>query len=922
MYHSASDAPAIRPDCATTAASFSGSSQSTSRFRRGLMKSARVGERSDSIDTILEEDEDKTEKEKEVVTPAKGAATSKMMVSAVARMGQLKRAAIVKSESEDGEKSKEAEKEPAQATDDSAKSVMPVAPSIDKAESEDDEEDDELMLSAKREEEDTTLHSSDFVFDPDGDVAYYWLCIITVAVIYNCWIIILRIGFTEMREDVLDPVKLSRNYRRKPEFVKDMISIAPVGTIATFIAELTDSAIVDIGEIDESDIYVPIVRLPRLIKFHTMTKCFEVTDSRTSNPNTVRAFKLTLYLSVVIHWIACFYYMVSSYEGLGINDWVFPNKTEDQHFRSKYIRSLYWSTMTLTTIGGTANPETTLEYVFTGVTFLIGVFVFAAVVGNVGDVISNMNAARQDFMARMDQIKFYMDHRRIPEVLQNRVKRWADYSWTRTQAIDEISMLEMLPERLRSEIAIHVHLETLKKVKIFEECEEGLLHELVLKLRSQIYSPGDHICRTGEIGREMYIINHGKVEILVNSPSQPSGKMVVATLSEGNYFGEISLLKLDAGQNKRTADVRSVGYSELLCLSRKELMSALVEYPDAKDILEAQARERMQKNKEVRRTSTADSTSGDKPSSSSTSPTTEAPKPPPKPAEEKPVPPPPPPPLPALMKGKKDTLWQLLKSDDFQRAAGPERQLGKELSQLKEVVKDMRSFDSQMTKERVQQLSEKCDDLKKKLKQRNVELRDAIQRINELETFLLLPENGPRYTNKLNGLASVRTRRYPRNNNRKTNGHVDLLIAAAVDSTRRSSTGTVNVEENGNSYTDQDNSLTYLGPPSINQTNGELSDSELNDINVANDSSQGRRTRNVAVPGISINGILEQEPADVTLEQGVAEDTDPDSNSEISPGSSGMFGYDCANIASILTDTSRNNSESSSGSSSEDSDGG
>ena len=35
-------------------------------------------------------------------------------------------------------------------------------------------------------------------------------------------------------------------------------------------------------------------------------------------------------------------------------------------------------------------------------TFLIGVFVFAAVVGNVGDVISNMNAARHDFQARSE----------------------------------------------------------------------------------------------------------------------------------------------------------------------------------------------------------------------------------------------------------------------------------------------------------------------------------------------------------------------------------------------------------------------------------------------------------------------------------------------------------------------------------------
>ena len=55
------------------------------------------------------------------------------------------------------------------------------------------------------------------------------------------------------------------------------------------------------------------------------------------------------------------------------------------------------------------------------------------------------------------------------------------------------------------------------QVKIFEECEKGLLLDLVVRLRTQIYSPGDYICRKGEIGREMYIINHGKVEVRVHS---------------------------------------------------------------------------------------------------------------------------------------------------------------------------------------------------------------------------------------------------------------------------------------------------------------------------------------------------------------------------------------------------------------------
>ena len=51
------------------------------------------------------------------------------------------------------------------------------------------------------------------------------------------------------------------------------------------------------------------------------------------------------------------------------------------------------------------------------------------------------------------------------------------------------------------------------QVKIFEDCEQGLLCELVLKLRSQIFSPSDFICKKGEVGREMYIINHGKVSV-------------------------------------------------------------------------------------------------------------------------------------------------------------------------------------------------------------------------------------------------------------------------------------------------------------------------------------------------------------------------------------------------------------------------
>ena len=59
--------------------------------------------------------------------------------------------------------------------------------------------------------------------------------------------------------------------------------------------------------------------------------------------------------------------------------------------------SFYWSTLTLTTIGETPQPERDAEYLFVTIDFLVGVLIFATIVGNVGSMITNMNAARAEF---------------------------------------------------------------------------------------------------------------------------------------------------------------------------------------------------------------------------------------------------------------------------------------------------------------------------------------------------------------------------------------------------------------------------------------------------------------------------------------------------------------------------------------------
>lgn len=393
----------------------------------------------------------------------------------------------------------------------------------------------------------------------------------------NLHSMVLVSGFLEQGLLVKDHAKLRDSYIRTLQFKLDVVSILP-----------TDLAYISTG------IHTPQLRFNRLLRFPRMFEFFDRTETRTNYPNIFRICNLVLYILVIIHWNACIYYAISKSLGFGSDTWVFPNisKPEYSSLTRSYVYCLYWSTLTLTTIGEMPAPVRDEEYLFVVFDFLVGVLIFATIVGNVGSMIANMNATRAEFQARIDAIKHYMHFRKVSRELETRVIKWFDYLWTNKKAVDEQEVLKNLPNKLRAEIAINVHLETLKKVRIFQDCEAGLLVELVLKLRPQVFSPGDYICRKGDIGKEMYIIKEGKLAVVADD-----GVTQYALLTAGSCFGEISILNIMGSKmgNRRTANIRSLGYSDLFCLSKDDLMEAVTEYPDAKTVLEERGREILMK---------------------------------------------------------------------------------------------------------------------------------------------------------------------------------------------------------------------------------------------------------------------------------------------------------------------------------------
>lgn len=105
----------------------------------------------------------------------------------------------------------------------------------------------------------------------------------------------------------------------------------------------------------------PIIRFPRFLKVYRYYRFVYMVETRTIYPNLWRVANLSHILFLGSHWFAAFYYMISEAEGFK-GRWAYPMPKGDfASVTRKYLKSLYWSTLTLTTIGDLPPPESNWE---------------------------------------------------------------------------------------------------------------------------------------------------------------------------------------------------------------------------------------------------------------------------------------------------------------------------------------------------------------------------------------------------------------------------------------------------------------------------------------------------------------------------------------------------------------------------------
>lgn len=341
--------------------------------------------------------------------------------------------------------------------------------------------------------------------------------------------------------------------RGSPErgwLLTDVLSALPIGPLAMLFAPGEPHWLLSLLHL------LPVCRLVR-----TIVAAREWQQSSPSGTGLRRVMSTLTGIGLMIHWIGC--WQLAVYE-----------RDEASPFILQYLHSVYWTVTTMTTIGyGDITPDKSepLELMFTILIMVLGAGAFGFVIGNIATIMSNIDFARNQHMDRMQRINAFMQYNDIPPDLSGRVHSYYSYLWRTRKGFDEASILAELPTSLRREVEIHLRRDIVAKVPFFKGASNIMLFAIVEHLKPRIALPNELIIRRGEIGHSMFFIASGSVEVLA-----ADGKTPVATLTEGNFFGEIALLE----KVPRNADVRSTSYCDLYTLEKSALDVVIEQYPD------------------------------------------------------------------------------------------------------------------------------------------------------------------------------------------------------------------------------------------------------------------------------------------------------------------------------------------------------
>ena len=405
-------------------------------------------------------------------------------------------------------------------------------------------------------------------------------------------------------------------------FLLDLISTVPFDLLALVINEgdvSSSSAAVTPGEDSTQKLkLIRIVRLLRLLKLLRILRASRVfmrLESRISiSYALLNIVKFLMLMFVFSHWSACLWALVGSLqdqtEVTWITKWMLSRMAngvtqmnqqnhalclsnipapllantgsltqrvdaDGKHYTRNgafwancyypseiYFASIYWSVMTLTSIGyGDIVPVNRAEHIFVIFCMVMGGVCWAYILGSICASASNLNPAKAEFQRTMDDLNRFMARRGIDDDMQERFRAYFINARSAVHESTAQHLMERMSPALAAECVAASHPHLRHKVFFLKNCSRSFMVSVVAKFRTETFGPSESTMRT----QTMMVLQRGVLSL--------GGRLMLP----GSVWGEDMVLT--AAWLRRRTRLFTLTFVELSSLTSASLQECLEQHP-------------------------------------------------------------------------------------------------------------------------------------------------------------------------------------------------------------------------------------------------------------------------------------------------------------------------------------------------------
>eukprot|EP01038_Epipyxis_sp_PR26KG_P011621 gene11621-15561_t len=389
-------------------------------------------------------------------------------------------------------------------------------------------------------------------YETKDGIILYVLDQVTIGIFGLDIIFNFRTAYMDEKNDILITSwrKIARNYISF-WFWLDIISTIPFSSIATSLHG--NRSVVDFLR------QLRILRVLRLYKLFNSTTFYKGLDKMSIDPLLVNLAFLLIEIGYFAHLVACLWLWLGHRGAMSrekLNSETDPYPVEytwlmvfqgenqfliDSSFIEQYITAIYWTIITMLTIGfGDIHATNNAERIFSIFTMLSGGVIFGALISQVTKLLENRNPQARAMKEKLDELRSYLDGFDIPFDLKIRAKSSYEYFLTKKSSLTESEVFNQLPKKMLMKLVFKLYKDDIELISLFKTADKDFVLPLIINSRPMEANKREIIVNYGDVCSDIFFITSGIVRLFTHDGIH---KIIVGYAKEGNFFGDIEYHK-------------------------------------------------------------------------------------------------------------------------------------------------------------------------------------------------------------------------------------------------------------------------------------------------------------------------------------------------------------------------------------------